>query len=330
MNYQNKKIFIFNKRNISFLPLISLFIVSLSSAAPNEARKLSKLKWDVKEAISKAEKAGATELAPYALALAKEYERSSDIERTDKKVHVTFLQTAEQLAGEALKKAGLPDYFVIHQKKYLLKPDTPEGFYDLRKKLETLEKRFYQFNPQLAKYQYPKLAAHIRVLFERVNETISEGSSKDEASKLLKLAEASLVKLEIAEAKDINFQKGTAKIDDLKQPYLRHVWMALKENPAVKLVIKGYADIIEKPMKLEPAKAKPAGKKDERKIGTESEQLKLSVERAQSVKNWLVARGINPKRIKAEGYGSNMPVATNKTGEGQRRNRRIEFSDASF
>lgn len=53
--------------------------------------------------------------------------------------------------------------------------------------------------------------------------------------------------------------------------------------------------------------------------------LELSLARAQSVKQYLVNRGIEEFRIKTRGYGMTQPVSTNKTEEGRAKNRRIEF-----
>ncbi|MDW5288168.1 OmpA family protein [Formosa sp. PL04] len=51
--------------------------------------------------------------------------------------------------------------------------------------------------------------------------------------------------------------------------------------------------------------------------------LKLSEDRAQNVVTEIIVMGIDPKRLSAEGYGEQHPVATNDTEEGQAQNRRI-------
>ena len=61
-------------------------------------------------------------------------------------------------------------------------------------------------------------------------------------------------------------------------------------------------------------------------IGSESSNLKLSKDRAEAVKAYLVGQGANPSRIEATGYGSTQPIATNKTPEGRQQNRRVEFT----
>jgi outer membrane protein OmpA-like peptidoglycan-associated protein len=52
---------------------------------------------------------------------------------------------------------------------------------------------------------------------------------------------------------------------------------------------------------------------------------RLSIMRAESVKNYLVRRGIAPERIKTVGYGKRKPIAPNDTEFGRRLNRRTEI-----
>ncbi len=60
-------------------------------------------------------------------------------------------------------------------------------------------------------------------------------------------------------------------------------------------------------------------------VGKKSSNIKLSQKRAESVKAWLVSKGVDPKRITAKGYGPDQPVAPNDTPDNKRKNRRIEF-----
>lgn len=61
-------------------------------------------------------------------------------------------------------------------------------------------------------------------------------------------------------------------------------------------------------------------------VGSDAANLKLSKDRAESVKAYLVSQGANPSRIEATGYGESQPIATNKTNEGRQQNRRVEFT----
>jgi len=76
----------------------------------------------------------------------------------------------------------------------------------------------------------------------------------------------------------------------------------LKDNPDVSIHIEGHTD----------------------SIGTEEYNLQLSRKRAESVRNYLVSKGISPERITIFGFGASMPIATNQTEEGRALNRRVE------
>lgn len=59
--------------------------------------------------------------------------------------------------------------------------------------------------------------------------------------------------------------------------------------------------------------------------GTAEKNLILSQNRAKSVANYLIGKGIEAKRIKTQGFGLTKPIAPNTTPEGKAQNRRIEF-----
>ncbi len=59
--------------------------------------------------------------------------------------------------------------------------------------------------------------------------------------------------------------------------------------------------------------------------GSKAYNLKLSQRRANSVKQALIERGIDPSRIIAKGYGEEYPVASNLTAAGRQQNRRVEI-----
>lgn len=60
--------------------------------------------------------------------------------------------------------------------------------------------------------------------------------------------------------------------------------------------------------------------------GSMALNLRLSKDRAESIKAYLVSQGVNASRIEATGYGPNQPIASNKTAEGRQKNRRVEFT----
>lgn len=101
----------------------------------------------------------------------------------------------------------------------------------------------------------------------------------------------------------VNFDFDSAKLKAESYPILYDVAKTLLENPEIKVEIQGYCDY----------------------IGSDAYNQQLSEDRAQTVKTYLVSKGIAKNRLATVGYGRRNPVADNKTEEGRAMNRRIEF-----
>jgi outer membrane protein OmpA-like peptidoglycan-associated protein len=99
------------------------------------------------------------------------------------------------------------------------------------------------------------------------------------------------------------FLTGSAQIGPNSELILEKAYNTLAQNPDIVVEIQGYTD----------------------NTGGKATNMKLSQARAESVKGWLVKKGIAAERITAKGYGPEKPVADNKTKEGRQQNRRIEF-----
>ena len=59
-------------------------------------------------------------------------------------------------------------------------------------------------------------------------------------------------------------------------------------------------------------------------VGSDADNLKLSQQRAEAIRQYLIKKGIQPARVIAKGYGASEPVADNSTNEGRQNNRRTE------
>ncbi len=59
--------------------------------------------------------------------------------------------------------------------------------------------------------------------------------------------------------------------------------------------------------------------------GSAKLNTKLSDGRAQSVRRFLVERGVDVARMEAVGFGPSKPIADNRTNQGREKNRRVEF-----
>jgi outer membrane protein OmpA-like peptidoglycan-associated protein len=60
-------------------------------------------------------------------------------------------------------------------------------------------------------------------------------------------------------------------------------------------------------------------------VGTEAYNLKLSERRVNSVRDYVVKKGVESGRISGQGFGESKPIADNKTAEGRAKNRRVEI-----
>jgi outer membrane protein OmpA-like peptidoglycan-associated protein len=80
--------------------------------------------------------------------------------------------------------------------------------------------------------------------------------------------------------------------------------------------------VVEYMMHRSSARIRVAGHTDN--LGNPKKNQTLSEARAKSVRDYLMARGIDGSRIEAVGYGDQQPVASNDTEEGRQQNRRIE------
>jgi outer membrane protein OmpA-like peptidoglycan-associated protein len=101
----------------------------------------------------------------------------------------------------------------------------------------------------------------------------------------------------------ILFNSGASGMRESSVPKLKRIAEFLARNPAAKLEILGHTD----------------------NLGPEPVNLKVSAERAASIKKFLVSQGIDSARIQSKGLGSADPLESNNTQLGRQANRRIEF-----
>lgn len=108
----------------------------------------------------------------------------------------------------------------------------------------------------------------------------------------------------VAEAiKDLQFEFGKSTIKSVSYPSLDRVAQILV-NKGFSLKLAGYTD----------------------NVGSVDANLKLSKDRAEAVKDYLVSKGADASKIQSDGFGKSNPVASNKTAAGRAKNRRVEFT----
>ncbi|MCX7736923.1 MAG: OmpA family protein [Candidatus Kapabacteria bacterium] len=103
--------------------------------------------------------------------------------------------------------------------------------------------------------------------------------------------------------KGIEFVTGKADITPKSERILNFALKALQAAPNMELEIVGHTD----------------------NVGDREMNIKLSLDRAESVKKWLVDRGIAASRLTTKGVGPDQPLVPNTSDENRQRNRRVEF-----
>ena len=101
----------------------------------------------------------------------------------------------------------------------------------------------------------------------------------------------------------IQFASGNAKIRKSSFPLLDDAVSVLKQYSTLRIRISGHTD----------------------SRGKLAKNQKLSEDRANAVKDYLVSRGVESSRVETRGVGPDEPIADNKTAAGRTQNRRIEF-----
>lgn len=101
----------------------------------------------------------------------------------------------------------------------------------------------------------------------------------------------------------VNFEFNSAELTEGSYPILYGAVQYLNQHKDLRIEIQGHTD----------------------NIGSDEYNQRLSERRAETVRNYLVAQGIDPNRLTTKGYGESVPIADNNTPEGRALNRRIEF-----
>ena len=103
----------------------------------------------------------------------------------------------------------------------------------------------------------------------------------------------------------VQFQLGSAKLLEVSFSLLDEVARIVVENPQIEVIqVEGHTD----------------------STGGAARNRELSKLRAESVRAYLIGKGIAKGRLVAKGFGPDVPIAGNETPEGREANRRVEFN----
>jgi len=146
-------------------------------------------------------------------------------------------------------------------------------------------------------------------LFYSENANFSEADHLEPIVKTVKLIAIETKPTAVAEKpepiilKNIFFESGSAALLSTSNREIEKLKTLLAENPNLRIEIIGHTD----------------------NVGSEADNLSLSLSRAQAVQNALVNKGIARTRIMATGKGESNPIASNDNELGRSQNRRTEF-----
>jgi outer membrane protein OmpA-like peptidoglycan-associated protein len=141
--------------------------------------------------------------------------------------------------------------------------------------------------------------------FKNRSECEKKGGKWDSKTKTCKIEAPAQFQEVIAKAYDnLTFKTGSATITDSSFKFLDDIAEYMKANPSYSLAIVGHTD----------------------NTGSEEYNQKLSEDRAEAVKSYLIKKGIGEISITASGKGESEPIETNDTPEGREKNRRVVFS----
>jgi outer membrane protein OmpA-like peptidoglycan-associated protein len=102
-----------------------------------------------------------------------------------------------------------------------------------------------------------------------------------------------------------SFQFGTevSALTEAQKELLNALADVLRDRPDTRIILRGHTDT----------------------VGDAAYNMQLSIERAESVADYLIGEGISSSRMTVRGYGETQPIASNETPEGKAKNRRVEF-----
>lgn len=101
----------------------------------------------------------------------------------------------------------------------------------------------------------------------------------------------------------VSFRTGSSQVTPASMAVLNRVAEALIANPTVKVEIQGHTD----------------------NSGARASNLRISQNRANSVRQYLISKGVDGSRLVAKGYGPDQPITSNTTQAGRTQNRRVEL-----
>jgi outer membrane protein OmpA-like peptidoglycan-associated protein len=167
-------------------------------------------------------------------------------------------------------------------------------------------KEFYLPNDSLYSYtvgEHNSLLATYNVYSDVVEKGFTTAKVKTYILAELPTEVIAKINRDFAELADANFEFNDSEVSENSYPVLDRIVKIMVENPDLGMEIAAHTD----------------------NIGSFEFNMRLSQERAQSIVNYLVSKGIDKIRLVSKGYGESRPISSNSTEDGRMNNRRVEF-----
>lgn len=305
-------------RGTLILTLLGSLAVGCGAAQPTKELV------DARRAYDKARQSRAPELVPDQLLTAQQALEQAEVAHEDDSgsiqektlAYIAQRKAAMALAGANMAEARQNIAQADEQYKALQETLRRSAESDAARNQAELERVREQLASKTDKLgeQAQALQRKETELIARQKELEQEKAARIDAEKKAAAALASLE--EIAKVKEesrglvitldgsVLFTTGQSQLLPIAQQKLEQVAQALQEqDDSKKIVVEGHTD----------------------SVGSEENNRRLSQQRAESVRTFLVSQGVPSHRISAVGKGESEPIGDNRTPEGRANNRRVEI-----
>jgi outer membrane protein OmpA-like peptidoglycan-associated protein len=222
-----------------------------------------------------------------------------------RKVQLASAQARIELASQDKAKADRERTKIEQEQQRKKQKLTESELAEIRRKLSEAEEQRRAEADKVARYNEQLQATTQQLEAEKRARQEAERKAEEATANLAKIA---LVKQEsrglvITLSGGVLFASNQSFLLPNARPKLDEIAAALQKSEGDRFVVEGHTDA----------------------RGSDSANQDLSLRRAQTVRDYLVERGVASEKIRAVGYGKSRSVADNATAEGRANNRRVEI-----
>lgn len=161
-------------------------------------------------------------------------------------------------------------------------------------------------DPETGAYVLELVPGHVYTLRAEADGYLGVSASVESREPGEAVVDLALVAVRVGasiELRNVYFDFGKADLRTESRIELDRIVRFLMDNPDISIEVQGHTD----------------------NVGSDAVNRRLSDARARAIRAYLIARGIEGERVRARGFGSSQPIASNDTDEGRQRNRRVEI-----